>query len=181
VKSVLKSNHWGNHRRNEYTSSFWLALLTDPALQWNSHAESLKRKVLTIASGSIVDEQGFSSFGIVKNLQRNRLSNLHLEAILKVLLNGPSTIKEFDSQRYAKAYIRSGKFHPDKPPPGREEDDKEMLDSDSIYGDDDQSLLPLEIEDVNPLFDIARDININEFVFDKGFEKRKQKITSFLT
>jgi hypothetical protein len=134
--------------------------------------------VFIIASES---KQGFSSFGNVKNLERNRLNNLHLEAILKLLLNGPSTFEEFDSQRYAIVYIRSGKFHPDKlPPVSKEEDDKEMLDSDAIYGDDDQSLLSLEIEDVNPLFDIARDNNINEFGFDKGFEKRKQKITSFL-
>lgn len=66
----------------------------------------------------------------VKTSRRSRLTNEHLEALMRVRLNGPNTLEDFYPAKYAKNWVKSHMRTDDSK--GRKTNVKTAIDDDSI-------------------------------------------------
>jgi len=67
------------------------------------------RAFKTIVLGSVACETGFSVFKITKTKAHMGISDSHVELILEILINGPTTVNEFDFYYYATHWLAQGK------------------------------------------------------------------------
>lgn len=120
-------------------------------MKWDSTIERVIRSVNVLAAGSVVVEVGFLKFNVVKNQRRTSISDMHLQAILRILLNGPDKIDDFDGARHADLWIKAGKYTPDMVPPFSNLPDEDVDDvSENLVDEVD----PSEVSDFQ---DVAED------------------------
>ncbi|CAL8119774.1 unnamed protein product [Orchesella dallaii] len=96
VSSVLSAPSWKTSRQTSDSNIFWALLLRDDKIAWTD----MTRK------------SGFSIFNNIKTKARMGTSDAHVESILKILINGPRNVNEFDSFYYATNWLLRGKQKP---------------------------------------------------------------------
>jgi hypothetical protein len=146
VQAIISSSSWDVYKILEKPSEFWSAVLQDKTIARTRVSEFLIRFVMSIPSGSVIAERGFSIFGIILRPDRASMSAQHLDALMRIRINGPATVNEFNALRYAKLWVAQGHHHADSdfiPPNRQRETGEERSDSDESENDSDT-------EDVEP-------------------------------
>ncbi|XP_035711928.1 uncharacterized protein LOC118437188 [Folsomia candida] len=127
VSSIMDSPQWGQTRNIRPSSAFWMTVKSDTSVEWDANTIELVNSVTTIVVGSVKCETAFSAVSLIKNAHRTTLSTLNLEAILRVKMQGPKHILDFDPVKYAWLWVRAGKFTPDMEPPIDNDEDEENV------------------------------------------------------
>jgi hypothetical protein len=150
IKSVVESRNFKNYRTYLRTDQFWGILLGDDSLAWTAGLRRLIKSMLTITSGSVACESGFSRYGTIMNKMRSRLTLDHVEAILRVATHGPDSVEDFEADRYARFWLMGGRYPPDK---------QTRMAAKSLVVISDVQLDALDLNDEEPLSFIDDDAN----------------------
>lgn len=94
---------------------FWVKLLSMEDIQWTPSTRKLIQSILVLGVGTADAERGFSIMNHIKNKRRGSLNSEHLDAIMRIRINGPSNIEKFSAMKYAKAWIDDNHMRTDDP------------------------------------------------------------------
>jgi len=86
-------------------SEFWTLQLRNSNINWGSDIKRIE-SVISIPIGSSSCERGFSIMNYVKN-KRSNLVLKNLENLVRVKINGPKSLPEFDAPYYALEWSKS--------------------------------------------------------------------------
>lgn len=122
-------NEWSNLLRNildedddclvrqryTQTAAYWSLLLKSQNIEWTPRVEKLVKTMLVITTGSAEAERGFSIMNHIKYDRRSRLSPKHLEALLRIRINGPDDMNTFVAIKYARRWVNENRIRTDDP------------------------------------------------------------------
>jgi hypothetical protein len=90
---------------------FWPALLRDPAVTIGENVRKLTRIVLVLPSTSADAERAFSHMNHIKSSRRLRMASSTVDALMRVVMNGPDDFYLFPSFKFAREWTSSGHWH----------------------------------------------------------------------
>jgi hypothetical protein len=76
-------------------------------INWGSDIKRIIESVISIPIGSSSCERGFSNMNYIKNKRRSNLVLKNLENLVRVKINGPKSLPEFDAPYYALEWSKS--------------------------------------------------------------------------
>lgn len=133
VESIVDSIAICELRKKETKPfAFWSTLLEDESLgvDFTPLTREVLKTILVLPVGSADAERGFSVMNHINTSRRSRLTNEHLEALMRVRLNGPVTLDDFYPAKYAKNWVKNHMRTDD--PKGKKANSKTPIDDDSV-------------------------------------------------
>lgn len=114
ILSIVENSDYCQLREGS-AISFWTKLMNMPSITWTERTRYLIQLILVIPVGSADAERGFSIMNHIRNKRRKSLTSEHLDALMRVRLNGPNNIERFSAIKYAKAWIKANHMRTDDP------------------------------------------------------------------
>ncbi len=97
-----------NRKRCMYFGDFWTIQLRSSDITWDVYIKQIVENILTIPIGASSCERGFSVMNYIKDKKRSNLKPGMLEHLLRVRINGPKSLGEFDAAYYAREWSKQG-------------------------------------------------------------------------
>lgn len=99
-----------HHSKSELisVSAFWTQTLKLEGVSWGLCGKRLVQTNLAIPISSAEAERGFSVLKYIRDDHRSRLTPENLDYILRIKLNGPDDIVDFQAEKYAKRWVDKG-------------------------------------------------------------------------
>lgn len=89
-------------------SAFWSQTLKWDGVSWGLCIKRLVQTILAIPISSAEAERGFSVLKYIRDDHRSRLTSENLDHVLRIKLNGPDEIADFQAEKYAKRWLDKG-------------------------------------------------------------------------
>lgn len=86
--------------------SFWAHYLKSSSVTWTDKTRLLIQTILVLPIGSAEAERGFSVMNHIQSSRRSRLTNNHLNDLMRIRINAPDKLEEFVPSKYAKEWIK---------------------------------------------------------------------------
>lgn len=107
------SDHDWCHMKRSQVRNFWAHYLTSPGFDVRPALRRILEVTLSLPIGSADAERAFSIMAHIRNKRRARLNPNSLDAIMRIWMNGPKKLEEFNAARYSKAWLDAGHFRSD--------------------------------------------------------------------
>lgn len=117
LRSIISSPKFCTFN-NDQTSvfAFWAQFLKMENIAWTIKTKKMIKTILVLPVGSAEAERGFSVLNILlKSKRTNRLTDAHVNDLLRIKINGPDSIHEFAANKYAKEWLKQNHRRTDDP------------------------------------------------------------------
>ena len=105
---------------------FWGHFLR--SFTWIEETQKIVRIALVLPMGSADAERGFSIMNHVRTSRRSKLSPAHLEALLRLRINGPNNLRNFNAFKYAKKWVEAHQLTDDPKQQRKKRKFEELID-----------------------------------------------------
>lgn len=112
--NIAKSDEFCRFQKEE-AIYFWQHYLNSQTIPWGDNISKLIKLVLVLPIGSADAERGFSIMNHVRTARRSKLQGNTLDNLLRIRINGPKEIQNFNAAKYAKAWISQNHLRTDDP------------------------------------------------------------------
>jgi len=111
--SISDKNDFCRYQKSE-PIPFWSHYLqADSSVQWQRDVKQLIMIILVLPIGSADAERGFSIMNHIRTNRRASIKPATLDAIMRIRINGPDNLEQFDAQKYSKLWVASNHLRSD--------------------------------------------------------------------
>jgi hypothetical protein len=76
-----------------------------PVVRWQNDIKKLIMIILVLPIGSADAERGFSIMNHIRTNRRASIKSATLDAMMRIRINGPDKLEQFDAQKYSKLWV----------------------------------------------------------------------------
>lgn len=104
LQSIVKNKHYAV-LRTKTPLEFWSDLLILDEISWTLRTKTIIHTMLAFSVGSADIQKGSEIMNDIRVEHRDSVTLDELDMIMRIRINGPSDIKNFKAERYAKAWL----------------------------------------------------------------------------
>lgn len=112
---ILSENFCKMKNEKTETFAFWSTFLNENGIRWTDRTTRLIQIILVLPIGSADAERGFSVMNHIKSQRRSKITNEHMEAMMRIRINAVDELERYPGSKYAKNWIKQNHFRTDDP------------------------------------------------------------------